>query len=223
MEIRGVPQLCGDAIAQVAEFRQRFLERRAGLLGQLPDLLPLGQVPRLQQRVVDLVGVGELDAFVALALQAETETIQDRAGVRFPFDPRLNDLRDSARGFRCVQQNLVELAEFQVAQRLLQPQELPAALDHVTASAERRQCSLGPDALAGVLLRHIGGGLPVGLRRHGAEPLVQLVVHPEEFRCPADGLRFPLRFGLGAAQQKQRERNNGELFHRPIVKRKALS
>ena len=76
-EIRVVAHLARHLVAQLDQLDEPGLERAADLLRHRPDALPLGEVARLLQDVVDVVGGDRLGAGVPLRLQAERVAVQD--------------------------------------------------------------------------------------------------------------------------------------------------
>ena len=101
-------------------------------------------------------------------------------------------------------------------ERILEPQKPPAVFDHVAAAGEGGRGPLRSDALAGMLIGDVGGGLPLGFRRHGPHPLGDLVVHSEKL------LNLGLLNGAAACATRQQATgpNSGGqdgTFHMAIV------
>ena len=76
-EVRVVAHLARDLVAQLDQLDQARLERPANLLRHRPEALALGEIARLLQDVVDVVGGDRLGAARALRLQAEGVAVED--------------------------------------------------------------------------------------------------------------------------------------------------
>ena len=161
-EVRVVAELARHLVAQLDQLDQARLQRPADLLRHRPDALPLVEVARLLQDVVDVVGGDRLGAGVALGLQAERVAVQDLRLLGFELDALRDDLGDRARALGGGQQQLAQLADRQLVQLLLVLEQRLRLVDDGRRAADRRQRLVGAGSLGDVLGRDVGGGGPVG-------------------------------------------------------------
>ena len=176
-----VAHLSGDLVPEVAQPPDALLEGRSRLLGDLPDLAALGLVPGGHENLVDLVRRDDLAAFSDRAVRAELEGVQNGALLRFGGHARRDDLGNRPGVLGGAEENASQLAAGAVIELVFPLEQSLDGLDHPRAAAEGCHRLLGPNPLADMHIRDIGGGLPKGFGNNRVHALDEAVVSLQEF------------------------------------------